>query len=172
MNDFTFHIVEAKHESIILEWLEKSHVREWFFGEGLQSTISGLKEFINNESSGVNLWIAYIGNEPLAYLITSKLSQNKKDEAEYYRAWMQEDKNMMTLDILIGNEKYLGQGLCAPLILDFIKQQCEDIDIIFIDPDAKNIKAIHVYEKVGFKKVGEFVAAWNPVPHDLMMLEK
>ncbi len=42
---------------------------------------------------------------------------------------------------------------------------------MLIDPEATNTKAIHVYEKVGFKIIGEFIASWHPVPHYQMSLE-
>jgi RimJ/RimL family protein N-acetyltransferase len=41
---------------------------------------------------------------------------------------------------------------------------------VLIDPEATNTRAIHVYQKVGFKIVGEFIASWHPVPHYQMEL--
>lgn len=75
---------------------------------------------------------------------------------------------MSTLDLLIGEEKYLGRGLATGVVKGFIQSVLSDSDIIFIDPEASNTKAIHVYEKVGFKKIDDFIASWHPVPHILM----
>ena len=41
---------------------------------------------------------------------------------------------------------------------------------VLIDPEATNKRAIHVYQKVGFKIIGEFIASWHPVPHYQMEL--
>jgi RimJ/RimL family protein N-acetyltransferase len=41
---------------------------------------------------------------------------------------------------------------------------------VLTDPEATNKRAIHVYEKVGFKTIGEFIASWHPVPHYQMEL--
>ncbi len=41
---------------------------------------------------------------------------------------------------------------------------------VLIDPEATNKRAIHVYKKVGFKIIGEFIASWHPVPHYQMEL--
>jgi RimJ/RimL family protein N-acetyltransferase len=41
---------------------------------------------------------------------------------------------------------------------------------VLIDPEATNTRAIHVYKKIGFKIVGEFIASWHPVPHYQMEL--
>lgn len=48
--------------------------------------------------------------------------------------------------------------------------QTPDADYFIIDPEAENTKAIHVYEKSGFKKVGELCPAFNPKPHIMMRL--
>ena len=42
--------------------------------------------------------------------------------------------------------------------------------VLRIDPEATNTRAIHVYEKIGFKITGEFIASWHPVPHYQMEL--
>lgn len=42
---------------------------------------------------------------------------------------------------------------------------------VLIDPEATNTRAIHAYQKAGFKIVGEFIASWHPVPHYQMELQ-
>ena len=42
----TFSRVEEKDEALVLEWLHKPHVNEWYHGQGLQNTIKGLRQFI------------------------------------------------------------------------------------------------------------------------------
>jgi len=79
---------------------------------------------------------------------------------------------MRTLDLLIGEEKFLGKGLATPLITEFIEKKLNNSDIIFIDPEKTNSKAIYVYKKSGFEEIDEFIASWNPVPHVLMRLER
>ncbi|MCF7799992.1 acetyltransferase [Candidatus Babeliales bacterium] len=34
--------------------------------------------------------------------------------------------------------------------------------IVVVDPDPENKAAIRCYEKIGFKKIGEFQAPWGP----------
>ncbi|MBA2369343.1 MAG: hypothetical protein H0V82_10035 [Candidatus Protochlamydia sp.] len=36
--------------------------------------------------------------------------------------------------------------------------------------EATNKRAIHVYQKVGFKIAGEFIASWHSMPHYQMEL--
>jgi RimJ/RimL family protein N-acetyltransferase len=171
MKSITIAPVEAKHEKLILSWLDKPHVKEWFHGEGLINTIEGLKRFINNDNPRSDLWLAYYEGGPFAYLITSTIDEAAENNTKSHLSkWVEPGKQMSTLDLLIGEEKYLGKGLATKLIQEFIKTQLSDSHIIFIDPECSNKKAIHVYEKAGFEKIDEFIAAWHPVPHLLMRL--
>lgn len=56
------------------------------------------------------------------------------------------------------------------MIKEFLSQHFSDINEVFIDPEQKNTKAVHVYQKIGFEIVGEFIASWHPVPHYIMQL--
>jgi RimJ/RimL family protein N-acetyltransferase len=76
----------------------------------------------------------------------------------------------ITLDIFIGDTEYLGKGLASTVIKEFLISQFSDVSEVFIDPEKSNVKAAHVYQKVGFRIVGEFIAAWHPVPHHIMKL--
>ncbi len=60
--------------------------------------------------------------------------------------------------------------MACVLIQDFIFNQYSHADVMMIDPELNNTKAIHVYEKVGFKKVEAFCPAFNPKPHVMMHL--
>ncbi|MBA2655784.1 MAG: hypothetical protein H0U70_02230 [Tatlockia sp.] len=57
------------------------------------------------------------------------------------------------------------------ITLRYIKATLADISEVFIDPEQGNKRAIHVYQKVGFQIVGDFIASWHPVPHYLMKLD-
>ena len=48
--------------------------------------------------------------------------------------------------------------------------QFPNVKRVLIDPEAANKRAIHVYQKAGFKIIGEFIASWHPVPHYQMEL--
>ncbi len=67
-----------------------------------------------------------------------------------------------SLDILIGNENYLGKGLSVQTInafMEYIKVEIDpSVDRFVIDPEIINNKAIHIYQKAGFQIVKEFIA--------------
>lgn len=173
MGQITFSPVEAQYEQLILGWFEKKHVSEWFHGVGLANSIEGLRRFIRKDSHWSSLWLAFYEQEPFAYLITSTIEPSEADDPDSpFCKWIEPDKKMSTLDLLIGEEGYLGKGLATRMIQTFINVQLADSELIFIDPEGSNLKAIHVYEKAGFEKIDEFIASWHPVPHVLMRLRK
>ena len=57
------------------------------------------------------------------------------------------------------------------MIQEFLLDKFSHVTEVFIDPEAANSKAIHVYKKAGFKKLEQFIAEWHPVPHWLMYLK-
>lgn len=166
------HVTKAE-QCLVLEWLQKPHVAEWFHGDGLKNTMTGLDEFVNNKQTLGIYWIACIDNRPFSFLITSVVKEEEANQSDNYLAkWVEPGKKMITLDLFIGEEDFLGKGLSVNLIKGFIADQYKDADIIFIDPESNNKKAIHVYKKVGFKEIDTFIAPWHPVPHTLMQLKR
>jgi len=57
---------------------------------------------------------------------------------------------------LIGNKKFLGKGLSYSTLKAFQKFLGDQVTALLIDPECENSKAVHVYEKAGFKTVSTF----------------
>jgi aminoglycoside phosphotransferase (APT) family kinase protein/RimJ/RimL family protein N-acetyltransferase len=150
---FYFSPAQENQKQLIHGWLAQKYIREWIHGAGLNSTLNGLENFFQG-TSNTTYWIGYDYNVPFAFLITSF------DSAD-----------TITLDLFICDPDYLGKGLAVHMIRDFLLSQFPNVKKVLIDPEATHTKAIHVYEKVGFKIIGEFIASWHPVPHYQMSLE-
>ncbi len=149
---FTFKSLEAKDRSLVQEWLIQPHIAEWIHRVGLQNTLNGLEKFFQGESN-TTYWIGYDKNIPFSFLITSP-----------------EGNDATTLDLFICDLNYLGKGIAVPMIQEFLISKFPNIKRVLIDPEATNQRVIHVYQKVGFKIIGEFIASWHPVPHYQMEL--
>lgn len=149
-----FHFMPAKpsQRNLLHKWFEQKHILEWMHGVGLQNTLNGLERFFEGKTDTI-YWIGYDQETPFAFLITSP-----------------EGKEAITLDLFICDLNYLGKGLAVFMIKEFLKSQFPNVKRVLIDPEATNTRAIHVYEKVGFKITGEFIASWHPVPHFQMEL--
>lgn len=149
---YTFKFAQENNKKLIHDWLCLEHNRQWIHGVGLQNTFNGLEEFFQGVGS-TTYWIGYDKDTPFAFLITSP-----------------EGEDAITLDLFICDLNYLGKGLAVPMIHEFLISQFPKVKRVLIDPEATNARAIHVYQKAGFKIIGEFIASWHPVPHYQMEL--
>lgn len=149
---FRFAPVESSQRDLLHRWFEQKHIKEWMHGVGLQNTLNGLEKFFQRKTD-TTYWVGYDKDTPFAFLITSP-----------------EGKDATTLDLFICDLNYLGQGIAVPMIKEFLKSHFSHVKRVLIDPEVTNTRAIHVYQKVGFKIVGEFIASWHPVPHYQMEL--
>lgn len=152
LSSFAFRFAQKSDEKMVHNWLRQDYIAEWIHGVGLQNTLDGLTKFFQGQTDPT-YWIGYHENTPFAFLITSP-----------------EGEDAITLDLFICNTKYLGKGLAVPMIKEFLVSQFPHVKKVLIDPEATNTRAIHVYQKVGFKIIGEFIASWHSVPHYQMEL--
>ncbi len=150
---FTFRLAEPSQRQLIHDWLAQEHIRQWLHGDGLCNTHRGLDEFFTG-SSWAQHWIAYDGDTPFAYLLTGE-----------------DGNDAITLDLFICDLNYLGRGFGAQMIREFLMSQFSHKTEVLIDPEATNSRAIHVYQKVGFRIIGSFVASWHPVLHYKLRLD-
>lgn len=164
---FTFKPVEKIQRQLIHKWVAQEHIKEWLHGEGLRNTLEDLDKFFERLSVHHH-WIAYDSDIPFGYLLTSEIQKNNFEDD--LAQWCQEDGEAITLDLFISNLDYLGKGLAVPMIQEFLISQFSNITEVLIDPEVTNKRAVHVYEKVGFKIIGQFIASWHPVPHYKMRL--
>ena len=157
--------------------MHQDYIREWIHGQGLNNLINGLEKFYQHMNEGKGLerdseitqhWIAYDNYRPFAYLLTSNVFKNIADD---YAKYSELEGLAITLDVFICDPNYFGKGLGSTVIKEFLLSNFSDVSEIFIDPEKSNKRAVHVYEKVGFKIVGEFLAPWHPVPHHIMKLK-
>lgn len=150
---FTFKPARENQRTLIQNWIAQDHIKEWLHGQGLQNLLVSLDMFFKGDSWNAH-WIAYDKETPFAYLLTS-------DESE----------NTIALDMFICDLNYLGKGLAVQLIQEFLLSQFPNKKEVTIDPEATNTRAIHVYEKAGFRITDEFIAKWHPVLHYKMRLD-
>ena len=173
---FTFKSPLESQRALIHGWLQQDYIQAWIHGQGLQNTLSGLEKLFQYQTQGkvfdrntdiTQHWIGYDGDKPFVYLLTSNVVKNEDSE---YAKYSTLEGPAITLDIFIGDTDYLGKGLAPTLIKKFLLTHFSDVSEVFIDPEKSNERAVHVYQKVGFQIVGDFIAAWNPVPHHIMKL--
>lgn len=160
-------------QKTLLEWFKAPHVRQFYYGDGLQNTLDNIALYCegknNNGKYSFDHWIALLDYKPFGFLMTSPIT-GPYDANDSYNKWFIDNEPTFTLDLLIGPEEYLGQGLADKMIQHFILDQFSDASYFIIDPAQNNPKAIHVYKKVGFKEVDTFISDYDPIPHLMMRL--
>lgn len=166
MEQFSFKPVDQAHRSLVHAWLKSPHASDWFYGQGLQNTLDHLDHFLQGSSKG-HYWLAFDKGHPFAFLITSSIEKPTDPLTRHCT----EKGEAITLDILIGDTNYLGKGLAPLLIKQFLQNQFPHAKEVLIDPEKTNTRAIHVYQKVGFKIIEEFIPSHSPHPHLMMHLK-
>jgi RimJ/RimL family protein N-acetyltransferase len=61
---------------------------------------------------------------------------------------------------MIGNERYVGKGLAADTLkqfMTFMREVDPSIDMFIIDPSQDNPRAKRVYEKAGFTVIDTYI---------------
>lgn len=160
----SFQKVTPDHQDVIFKWLAEPHVMEfWDNGQDHKDDIvnfAGGRKTPSSYFNGIfSYWIGFIDGEPFAFILTNELNE-ETDPPPYAIPYLSKTGKTIGLDFCIGNPKYLGKGLAAPTLeafTDFFSTAIEPLaDTYLIDPSTSNPRAIHVYEKAGFRLQTEF----------------
>lgn len=141
----------AKKEDIPLfhKWINDPEVMSFWYGRDKTKTLAWAKKhflpIIKGKSSS-QCWTIEVGGKPIGFMYNTP-SQDE-DTSEF--------TGRVELDILIGDKGEQGKGcgtnaLRTMVTYAFNEQKAERV---FVSPRVSNERAIHVYEKVGFKKEG------------------
>jgi RimJ/RimL family protein N-acetyltransferase len=93
---------------------------------------------------------------------------------DYMIPWLEPEGKTLTIDFAIGEEAFLGKGLSSETLKKFAEDQEPSVSALLVDPEVKNEKAIHVYEKAGFIRVSTFIRGqgfFRGKPHYLLKMK-
>jgi RimJ/RimL family protein N-acetyltransferase len=150
---------------LLLLWFSKPHVKD-YWGDG-GKTIPDFKKFTSGNDSLFEHFFAYYNGKPFAFLMTSEIAEKDDDFAQ----WREKEGRTLSFDFLIGEEQFLGAGFAHEIIRKFAEEVCADAAAVVTDPEVRNAKAIHVYEKAGFVKVGDYFpneGNWSGLHHAIL----
>lgn len=173
---FSFKPAVASQRTLLRGWLAQDYIHEWIHGQGLQNTLASMEKFfecrpqskaLTRTSDLTQHWIGYDDNKPFVYLLVTNVFKTPEDG---YAKYSEIEGLAITLDIFICDPEYLGKGLASTVVSEFLRSKFADVSEVFIDPEVSNKRAVHVYQKIGFCIMGEFVAHWYPVNHYVMKL--
>lgn len=173
--NISFKKASSAYKSEIFSWLEKPHVKEFWDNspehkQDILIFMNGRQEQSPYFGGIFDYWVGLIGDKPFCLIMASQILPTS-ELPSIWKEYISKTGKTFSIDFMIGNEKYLGKGLGAPTLKAFMNYFQKDIepetDVFMIDPAAHNLKAIHVYERAGFKKVVEFIR--NKINHFLMI---
>jgi RimJ/RimL family protein N-acetyltransferase len=128
-------------------WLQLAHVR-LFWDDGHRS-LQQVQEYYWRDDS-IKRYLFFIDDKPAGYIQSYVIAR-----AHEYGKFSLPDGKTLGVDYFIGNEDFLGKGWALFILKRFISFRCKGIERVIVDPEPENKKAIHIYEKCGFKKIGE-----------------
>jgi aminoglycoside 6'-N-acetyltransferase len=167
MITFKFKPLEILNFPLIFEWLSIPHVAQWW------RESKDWEEFSDKytkwiESEEVGPFMVYHEDKPIGYIQWYDVATDPIRKESY-------PERTYGIDLFIADLAYVGKGYGAVLITQFIKKIVMPLkpNLIITDPEITNLRAIHVYEKVGFRKtrIVEATDGTNLVTAQLMELE-
>ena len=169
----TFEKVTTEHKGTIFSWLDEPHVQE--FWDNSQDHRDDIIDFMHGKNQkerlkywdGIGIlsyWIGLLDNVPYAFIMTHEEHKSIKhtsvEPADFLVPYLSETGRTFALDFFIGQKDVIGKGFGAKTLLtfmDYFKSKIEpETDAFVISPYLNNPRAIHVYQKAGFKKRSEF----------------
>lgn len=153
------------HEDMIFNWLEEPHIKA--FWDNSQTHRDDIINFMEGRRTAspyfdgiFDYWVGSVSDVPFCFLMTAEVF-NVEGLSSLWQQNLSKKGHTYSIDFCIGNTDYFGKGYAPPALRAFTKFIREKVDpkanTFFIDPDENNPRAVHVYEKAGFKNVGDFV---------------
>ena len=167
----TFKPLQESHFPLLLKWLEAPHVKPWWDPEvcwtkdlieqKYQSYVQGYKRLNLPDrmiEKPIHAFIIDIDGKEVGYIQYYNAYDFPREQGYEIEGL---PKSLASLDIFIGAEDFLNKGLGALVLKKFLKDHIDPhYKACFVDPDGANLKAIHIYEKVGFKTIKEGPILW------------
>lgn len=145
----SFSKVEFERDAALLHrWQQQPYVVPyWKLNISFEDYKKHLKKFLDDEHQ--TLYLGLIDGVPMsyweAYWVRGDVIENAYDPHP-------EDQG---IHLLIGEEAFLGKGYALPLLRAIVNFQFlhQETEKVIAEPDIRNEKMIHVFEKCGFEKV-------------------
>jgi acetyl CoA:N6-hydroxylysine acetyl transferase len=132
-------------------WLGSDHVKPYW---QLDLPLPAFRDRLTEKLADGHLtpYIGCLDYVPMSYWECYWAADD--DVANYYDA----DPTDQGVHLLIGPEEYLGHGYALPLMRAVVTMQFRHLetDQIVAEPDARNDRVIHIFEKCGFEPRKEF----------------
>ncbi len=141
--------LEQKDSPLLAKWLSDPRVLEFYEGRDNPFDQDKVKKEFYDPNDYVNKCIVAFEGSEIGYIQFYLLEEDTKREYGYG------DEVIYGIDQFIGEAAYWNKGLGTLLVTsmaNFLLVQ-KKADLVVMDPQIRNARAIKCYEKSGFKKV-------------------
>ncbi|RIW38350.1 GNAT family N-acetyltransferase [Bacillus salacetis] len=141
--------LDEKDNVLLAKWLSDPAVLEFYEGRDNPFDLSKVNEvFYSSEDEDVKCIVEFEGNE-IGYIQFYQIDGETKKEYGYG------NENVYGTDQFIGERGYWGRSIGTLLVSSMIEYLAADkkADLIVMDPQTRNIRAVQCYEKCGLRKV-------------------
>ena len=151
-HDISFRPVTPADYATLREWMSRPHMREWW---GDPETELGFIRVEGRDTT--HPFIIMLSGEPAGYIQYWHIGHHQNETWVKENPWLMEfPPETVGIDLSIGDPEKLSKGI-GSAALDAFTRMLRDrgFETIIIDPDPDNKRAVHAYEKAGYR----------PVPH-------
>lgn len=139
--------------NIMAKWLSTPEVLEFYGDVNAPFTLEQVQRKYGPRITGdvpVYPYIVELDRTAIGFIQYYRLTGEAYEEFGYHAT-----ENVYGIDQFIGATQYFNQGIGTAMIQKFLAGLFEkaEADVIVLDPDVSNARAIRCYEKCGFVKV-------------------
>ncbi|MFD2630155.1 GNAT family N-acetyltransferase [Oceanobacillus kapialis] len=142
--------IQQKDEGSLVKWLSNPTVLEFYEGRDKPYNLSMVREDFYGEEPDIHKCIVEHAGVSIGYIQFYEINERTSDLTGYDKK-----KTVYGMDQFIGEPSYWGKGIGTELVQSMLRHllQRKLADVVVLDPQTTNERAIRCYEKCGFKKV-------------------
>ncbi len=143
---FTFKAIALSSLPLLFQWLSLPHVSEWW-RESKEYEVFHAKYEKALHDPTIGQFLICDGEKPIGFI-------QWYDAAHCPLRTEQFPHPTFGIDLFIADLEYIGKGYGQHILTQFMSEIIIPMkpQKIITDPEITNIRSIHVFEKVGFKK--------------------
>lgn len=161
----------AADEMLLLGWLDEPHVRA--FWDNSDEHRANLLGYLSGNKDLYDYWVGTLEQDssPFCLFLTSDAGF---DTPDFFLDHLTLQGETWTIDYMIGSPEHVGRGFGSQSLdafCRFLKTIHPTVSSFIIDPATQNTRAVHVYGRAGFVKVGTYTPAegsFQGMPHEIM----
>ncbi len=153
--DIDFRPVTAADYPMLRRWFDSAHIRHWW-GEA-ETALGNIKAMVEGRDT-TRPHIFDVDGEPAGYIQSWSVCDEIEGGHAAEAPWLLDlPRDAAGVDLFIRDESMLSKGIGTAVLRAFLGRLFEEgSQIVVIDPDASNSRAVRAYEKAGFVAYDRF----------------